>query len=77
MESNGPTGGLLQLAAGESSLWAVTRDKQCWVLKGDLPTAISKPGTPFEWSNIPGKMKSISVCNTDMVINYLILLKQK
>jgi len=67
VESNGPEGGLLQLSAGETSLWGVTRDRKCWILKGNLQPATNNPGTPFEWIEIPGKMKSISVSNSDQV----------
>jgi hypothetical protein len=68
MEGGGPPGGLLQLSAGIRSIWAITRDKKCWVLKGDLQELIVEKQPVFEWIEIPGKMKSISVGKTDDIV---------
>lgn len=67
LEGSGPNGGLLQLSAGFNTLWALTRDKKCWALKGDLQEVIVQSSPAFEWIEIPGKMKSISVGRSDEV----------
>jgi len=66
VEVNGPPGGLVQLSAGERSLWAISRNKKCWILKGDLQHVTGKP-IGIEWNEIPYKLKSVSVSKNDMV----------
>jgi len=67
MEGKGPPGGLMQLSAGFNCLWAITRDKKCWALKGNLNELLVESEPVFEWIEIPGRMKSISVGKTDKV----------
>jgi hypothetical protein len=71
LESNGPNcgGGLLQLSAGINCLWAITRDKKCWTLKGNWPEIVSPAEPLFEWIEIPGRMKNIAVGKSDDVLN--------
>jgi len=61
---NGPPGGLLQISAGENSVWAITRDKKCWALKNHFH---NENPTKHEWSEIPGRIKCISVSHSDRV----------
>ncbi|CAG7834693.1 unnamed protein product [Allacma fusca] len=66
---NGPPEGIFQLSAGKDSLWAISRDRKCWSLKGELQKIIAKKTLePFEWMEIPGRMKAISVSKTDLVV---------
>lgn len=67
LESPGPPGGLLQISAGTNCLWAITRDKKCWVLKGNWPDIVQQREPMFEWIELPGQMKNIAVGMKDDV----------
>lgn len=51
-------------------MWAISRDRECWALKGDVQKVLtSKTLEPLEWIKIPGpgRMKTVSVSKTDLV----------
>ncbi|XP_021947922.1 tectonin beta-propeller repeat-containing protein isoform X2 [Folsomia candida] len=68
LESPGPPGGLLQISAGTNCLWAITRDKKCWVLKGNWPDIVQQREPMFEWIELPGQMKNIAVGMKDDIV---------
>lgn len=72
VEISGPTDGLCQVSVGENTLWAITRDKKCWTLKGTIQDVFKSTSSEAEWLEIPGKMKCISVSRNDQV-NLLVL----
>ncbi|CAL8138024.1 unnamed protein product [Orchesella dallaii] len=65
IEIGGPTGGLFQVSVGENTMWAITRDKKCWTLKGTVQDVFKSSSSAAEWLEIPGKLKCISVSRND------------
>jgi len=68
IEIPGPPGGLFQVSVGENTMWALTRDKKCWTLKGTVHDVFKHSSTEAEWLDIPGKIKCISVSRNDQIV---------
>lgn len=68
VEISGPSGGLFQVSVGDSSMWALTRDKKCWTLKSTVQSIFKSNSTTTEWLEIPGKMRCISVSRNDQTV---------